>query len=215
MAQQPEDVRIPKQSRSRETKEQIIETAERMFRKHGFYGTNTKEIAKQAGVAVGSVYAYFRDKKAVYIEVLEGYSRKIFEEIRSITIDFAPRENRSEYFLGFLKTVIHAHYAPELHRDLYSVFPHDEEIQQIASNWQKEAVSEFYHALLKAEEEIDIRDIEASAVLLHICIETIVQRVTIFGTLIDKDRLLREFAVILDRYLQEPREPKRTESPDA
>ncbi len=215
MAKQPEDVRIPQQSRSRETKEQIVETAEKLFREKGFHGTNTKAIAKQAGVAVGSVYAYFQDKKDLYIEVLKGYSRKIFEEIRGITIDFSPRKNRTEYFFGLLRAVIRAHYAPELHRDLYSVFPHDKEVQRIALNWQKEAVGEFYQALAKAGDKLVVGDIEASSVLLHTCIETIVQRITVFGTLIDHHRLLREFAVMLDRYLQVPPEPKRTESPDA
>ena len=215
MAQESKNVRIPQQSRSKETKEQIVDAAEEMFRQHGFHGTNTKEIAKHAKVAVGSVYAYFKNKKELYMVVLEGYSRKIFEQIRGITIDFTPRPNRSEYFLGLLKTVITAHYAPELHRDLYSVFPHDKEVQRIALNWQKEAVGEFYQALAKAGDKLAVDDIEASAVLLHTFIETLVQRITVFGTLIDHHRLLREFAVMLDRYLQAPLKPKRSESPGA
>lgn len=88
-------------------------------------------------------------------------------------------------------------------------------MQRIALNWQKEAVGEFYQAMGKAGEELAVDDIEASAALLHTCIETMVQRITVFGTLIDHRRLLREFAVMLDRYLQAPPEPKRSESPDA
>lgn len=177
-----------------------------MFRRHGYHGTNTKEIAKHAGAAVGSVYAYFRNKKDLYLEVLEDYSRKIFEKIQTLTIDFTPRSGRSDYFTDLLETVIRAHYAPELHRDLYAVFPHDPAVQEMTLHWQKEAVVEFQNALLQAEKELNVRDVEACAVLLHAFTETIVQRITIFRSMIDKGRLIAEFAVMLDRYLQGPTE---------
>lgn len=44
-----------------------------MFSEVGYYGTNTVEIAKRAGVSTGIVYGYFQDKRDVMISVLQIY----------------------------------------------------------------------------------------------------------------------------------------------
>ena len=43
-------VRTPKQQRGKETKLKIIRAAIKLFAKKGFYKTNSKEIAKRAGI---------------------------------------------------------------------------------------------------------------------------------------------------------------------
>lgn len=196
-----DDIRIPQQRRSRETREQILEAAEDLFRRKGYHGTNTKEIAVSGDVAVGSVYAYFKDKKQIYIEVLERYSRNIFERIKDVTIDLNPAESRVVHFEELLKLILDAHYAPELHRDLYAVFPHDEDLRRIVRDWQTKAIHQFQALLTGLGDLLPTTDIEAAAALLHTLIETLVQRITIYGTHVEGNRLVREFAVMLDRYL--------------
>ena len=203
-----DDRRIPKQRRSRETREQILEAAEELFRRQGYHGTNTKEIAASADAAVGSVYAYFENKKQLYIEVMERYSRNIFERIRKVPIDLNPPGDRVEHFTVLLKRILDAHYAPELHRDLYAVFPQDEEIRSIVRNWQEKAVHQFHGLLTGLGDALPTEDTEAAAALLHTLIETLVQRITIYGSVVEGDRLIREFAVMLDRYLAPGRAKK-------
>ena len=55
--------RVPQQKRGIETRNHIVEAARVLFSRDGFNGTNAKEIAAEAGVSVGSFYAYFKDKK--------------------------------------------------------------------------------------------------------------------------------------------------------
>lgn len=211
MKDDSEDIRIPQQQRSRETREQILEAAEDLFRGKGYHGTNTKEIAAAAAVAVGSVYAYFKDKKQLYVEVIQRYSRNIFERVQGISIDLHPPGDRVEYFRSLFEQILDAHYAPELHRDLYAVFPQDEEVRSIVRDWQDEAIGQFRGLLAGIGEDLPTGDTEAAAALLHILIETLVQRITIYGTRIPGDRLIREFAVMLDRYLApRPAERSRT-----
>ena len=50
------------------TRQAILETAERLFAKRGYVGTSVAEIAKEAGVALKTVYAVFGTKA----EVLRG-----------------------------------------------------------------------------------------------------------------------------------------------
>jgi AcrR family transcriptional regulator len=78
--------RQPKQSRSVETFNAILEAAARLFETRGYEPTTTHQIAAEAGVSVGALYRYFDDKEAVLKElfvressrfrarILEGFS---------------------------------------------------------------------------------------------------------------------------------------------
>jgi AcrR family transcriptional regulator len=75
------DVRVPQQKRSIEKKEKIIEAAYRIFNISGYFGTNTAEIAKEAGLSTGSVYAYFTDKKDILMACLNQFGDRLTEDI--------------------------------------------------------------------------------------------------------------------------------------
>ena len=49
-------VREPQQERSIEKKNKIISAAYEVFAEVGYYGANTTDIAKRAGVSTGIVY---------------------------------------------------------------------------------------------------------------------------------------------------------------
>lgn len=54
--------------RGEQTRELILEAALALFRDHGYEGTTMRAIARQAGVAVGSAYYYFRSKESLIQE---------------------------------------------------------------------------------------------------------------------------------------------------
>lgn len=61
----------PKQERSRDTFETILKAATRILGKEGPDGLNTNLVAQVAGVSVGSLYQYFRNKDSIIQELLE------------------------------------------------------------------------------------------------------------------------------------------------
>lgn len=65
------NVRVPQQARSRRTREAVLEAAVRCFEAEGFDETTTAMIAGRAGVGVGTVYQYFRDKREILLELLD------------------------------------------------------------------------------------------------------------------------------------------------
>lgn len=77
------DVRQPQQRRSIEKKKQIQEAAFTLFCENGFDNTTTADIAKHAGVAVGTVYSYFDDKADIYKAVFECYLKEEVAKILS------------------------------------------------------------------------------------------------------------------------------------
>lgn len=85
-------IRQPKQQRSIEKKNRIIEAGFKAFCEKGYYKTNTAEIAKLAGVSTGIIYNYFTDKHDILLQGYEQYCENatspILEEFKSLTLGF-------------------------------------------------------------------------------------------------------------------------------
>ncbi len=73
--------RPPQQARSRRTRQKLIEAAVECFERHGFDETTTAMIAGEAGVAVGTVYNYFTDKREMILELFDQTNREVAEEV--------------------------------------------------------------------------------------------------------------------------------------
>jgi len=53
---------------------QIIGASHRLFLAQGFHGTTMRQIAKESGMALGSLYNHFADKDALFSAVFEAYN---------------------------------------------------------------------------------------------------------------------------------------------
>jgi len=58
-------VRVVNKSKSEETRGRILTAALHLFRERGFEQTTMREVAKEAGVALGSAYYYFESKESI------------------------------------------------------------------------------------------------------------------------------------------------------
>jgi AcrR family transcriptional regulator len=61
----------PRQARSRETVEALLEAAAQVFERHGYAAGTTNRIAARAGVSIGSLYQYFPSKDAILLALVE------------------------------------------------------------------------------------------------------------------------------------------------
>jgi TetR/AcrR family fatty acid metabolism transcriptional regulator len=59
----------------------IIRAATKIFAKKGFYQTKVSDIAKEAGVADGTIYIYFQNKDDILISLFEERMRDVFENM--------------------------------------------------------------------------------------------------------------------------------------
>ncbi len=60
---------VPARDDARDKRKAIIEAARTLFAKQGYEETTIAEIARAAGVGVGTVYLYFENKRQMLIEV--------------------------------------------------------------------------------------------------------------------------------------------------
>jgi AcrR family transcriptional regulator len=73
--------RIPRQSRSRDTVDAILQAAAHLLATRGWEASTTNHIAERAGVSIGSLYKYFPSKPAILSEVAR---RRIGSEVTAI-----------------------------------------------------------------------------------------------------------------------------------
>jgi AcrR family transcriptional regulator len=51
------------------TREKILKVAQKLFARNGYDGTTTKQLADKAGIAEGTLFRHFTNKKAILVEV--------------------------------------------------------------------------------------------------------------------------------------------------
>ncbi|MEB3356692.1 MAG: TetR/AcrR family transcriptional regulator [Synechococcales bacterium] len=53
-----------------ETQDRILDAAQRLFARRGYAGTTTRDLAHAAGVAEGTLFRHFENKKSILVEVV-------------------------------------------------------------------------------------------------------------------------------------------------
>ncbi|HXX78041.1 MAG TPA: TetR/AcrR family transcriptional regulator [Ktedonobacteraceae bacterium] len=93
---------------------QILDAATRVFAEKGFHATTIKDIAKEAGIADGTIYIYFENKMALMLGILDrmNESEKREEDFSQFT---------EGDFRGFMKAYIR-HRLTVLKADNFELF---------------------------------------------------------------------------------------------
>ena len=148
-----QQIRMPQQQRSIEKRNKIIDAGYQLFCEKGYHNTNTAEIAKLAGVSTGIVYNYFKDKKDIFMYVIEAYENSIanpvYEAIRGLTrpldLEIALRTA--------IKALTDAHTMNKsVHEEMQALAHTDKEISELFCDFQSNMAS----YTVKLMEEFDL-----------------------------------------------------------
>jgi len=108
MGENERETRTPSQKRSIAKKNAVVAAAKEMFLEKGYVAVNTNEIAKQAGVSVGTLYSYFKDKREIFLHIMEDCNtdfRVICEKNRTA---FDAKDDPRKTLMHFLDTMMSA-----------------------------------------------------------------------------------------------------------
>jgi AcrR family transcriptional regulator len=127
------------QKRSQHSRNNIVEAAYTLICSHGFAQTTSHDIAKEAGVSVGTFYAYFRNKEELLHEVAIRYNEQFSTEQTKVWL--ALKSNKTT-FPQFIKTLIEGQVAlhtktKAFNRELKVLYYTDPVIAEISDNQQK------------------------------------------------------------------------------
>jgi len=109
-------VRLPRAGARGDKRDRILAAATQVFARHGFFGAQVADIARQAGVAAGTVYLYFQSKDDLLVSIFERTMAGAIAEGRQALSTLADPEER-------LRRIAHLHLARlGADRDLAVVF---------------------------------------------------------------------------------------------
>ena len=89
----------PRKSRrlsKEERREQLLTAALRVFGRHGYHGTRVETIITAAGVARGTFYLYFEDKRALFAALMDGWHSVVLGMFDDVEAKLAQAETHEE-----------------------------------------------------------------------------------------------------------------------
>lgn len=170
------------------SKRKIIQAAGDLFWKNGYAKTGISEILKATGLPKGSFYFYFKKKSDVAKAVLQYYSERILDLLRSIA-------EVSDSWESFCDSFLHI-YQEELADKQYYGCPLAVVGMEIA--FQEEGAVKHYHEAMEEVKEIFMQvllkegipedDLEETA---HLCLAIYEGNLVLYRLSKDQDLLLR------------------------
>lgn len=122
-------IREPRQERSIDKKNRIVQAGYELFSEVGYYATNTAQIAKRAGVSTGIVYGYFKDKRDILLDVLSIYVETAFSPVLELMDSLKAPVDMHALACEVLTRATHIHQKnAKIHEALHSMSHSDEEV---------------------------------------------------------------------------------------
>ncbi|MCK5161913.1 MAG: TetR/AcrR family transcriptional regulator [Candidatus Aureabacteria bacterium] len=141
-------MKIPNKTKKKELtqmrQKQILDVAARVFSKKGFASTQVDEIADLAGLGKGTVYRYFKDKKNLFLSVVD----RGIESLKDLVLETMTKEKEpldkikkaTETYLRFF----------EEHSNLIGILIHEQ--SEFQKRIQKRYFDRYYEHINKMED---------------------------------------------------------------
>lgn len=78
--------------RGADKRERILDAAEIVFARDGFFSAKVSDVAKEAGIADGTIYLYFKGKDELLISLFERRMQQLNTSVKAAIAGLPPRE---------------------------------------------------------------------------------------------------------------------------
>jgi AcrR family transcriptional regulator len=130
-------------TRGRRTRQRLLDAAEEVFGNKGYENASVAEITQKAGVAQGTFYIYFPDKKAAFTELVKELNHLVRRDISMATNGITDRMEAERIgFQTFFKFVIKR-------PNLYRIIRQAEFVDYSIFRWHYQYFSDGYVRQLK------------------------------------------------------------------
>jgi AcrR family transcriptional regulator len=185
--------RVPQQQRSQHLVDSILTAGALLVRERGLGSLTMSSIARRAGVSVGSLYQYFRSKRAILVELRRRHQdegRRIFlaEALQLANVPVATATQR------FVDKMFEVHAQdPELHRALEK-----EGRDGGVTDWERQAVQIVRAYYEGHRQELIVSDLDEAAFVVCATTEAVTH-----NAVLERPELLRDgrLAASLTRML--------------
>ncbi len=190
------------QQRTIESREKINQAALTLFSEKGYYNTNTKEIAKLAGVSVGNFYNYYKDKGEAYSTLMRIYLEGSTDAVKQLSESLVTTKNPREMFAEYIhKQMERAASAGDFFRDNDVILRDNEPMQQLFAEAVTRMVDIIEELLRQMDGVVKRASYSVMARLIYTMVnETTQDIISFYGTEM-YDEYLTQFILVIQNYM--------------
>jgi AcrR family transcriptional regulator len=197
-------VREPVQSRAIRTKKKIIDAGAILFGERGYHNVTADEIARAAGYSVGTFYAYFSDKRDLFLTVLDEYFSQSDQLLVEGTEAFSSMEKAdiSSFIMKSVNLLVDMHRtAAPLLSEVLKMSLADEEVERRLYEVDARITTLIERALIQAG--MDRGRAEAAAFVIYQAGEGIIHQIALGRQQIDEQAVLTEMTRLFTAYVRD------------
>jgi AcrR family transcriptional regulator len=173
------DTREFAQQRAKETHAALLQAALEVFAAKGFDDAQSPDIARAAGVSVGTFYRYFADKHQAFIEAITAHLERVNERVMSnltvevfrATLTAEERRAAIDHVIEILFQIVAEQ--PQLQRVFIAMSLRDPEVMRIRSEFAARASAGVAALMVQVAPPGRIPDAEAAAQVIQIAAEEV------------------------------------------
>jgi AcrR family transcriptional regulator len=201
------DARQPRQSRAQATVEAIADAAGQLLVESGYAKATTNAIAARAGVSIGSLYQYFRNKDAVFSRLTQRHHQRVEPLLEDLVRALAqPRCNIAQQVGRFVEALMRIH---EPERELIRAIDTElgwQEFDSPTGTVQHQQWIDSVVVVLRRARRPSVPDPEASAYLLVTTMELVARQLAHSAPAnLDRVQLIDGVVRMVDGLLGQPR----------
>jgi len=173
------DTREFAQQRAKETHAALLSAALEVFADKGFDDAQTPDIARVAGVSVGTFYRYFADKHQAFVEAITAHLERVHErvmanltvEVFRATLTAEERRAAIDHVIEILFQIVAEQ--PQLQRVFIGMSLRDPAVMRIRNDFAARACAGVAALMVQVAPPGRIPDPEAAARVIQIAAEEV------------------------------------------
>ncbi len=134
-----------------DTKQKILQAAEKVFHKNGFKGTRTTQIAEEAGISRTMLHYYFRTKESLFQEILESTLNTVFYHMKRLIGEQVDLDALVGGIIEVISDLFEA--KPGLPGFIVNIFNESEELAYFLAHSREDTIPSQLEGILRKEKE--------------------------------------------------------------
>jgi AcrR family transcriptional regulator len=149
------------------SKQAVLEAAHHLILQHGYAGLSMRELARASGLAKGTIYHHFQDKRDIYLHVLE-------RDIQIVCQHVAAAAASSDHWREQLRAIVRAYFQLQRERcflilvSLREAVGMEQQLCQLVRRYRKELLKPIAQVLERGMAQGEVRSIHMEMAVLSL-----------------------------------------------
>lgn len=189
-----------------EKRERILRAAESCLKARGLDALNIRDVAREAGVSLGSVHYYFSGKDQILMEIFQGFVRRVSQATLARVPGADPRQVMADFLDGFFAELEREPYTSRLFLDLWQHVNRQDASRRLMESYYRGALA-FLTGLIRDGKRQGLFRVESPALAaaqIIALIDGIKVQAHLFGDAVDARRMKKACRQFIGRALAAP-----------